>query len=105
MDFSTKQKICGLNNALFEACSAMDKTAVTQLIEAKPNMVWNDVAALSAALFATNASHGDYKFVEFIVEKFPDLKFRIASGIYGEPHNSSCRLFKEIIEEENIDMC
>lgn len=39
---------------------------------------------------------GDYSLVFNLIEKFPDIKVRIASGIYKDDH------FKEIINEENL---
>lgn len=105
MDFTKNQNVCVLNNELFNACKDSNKEAVTQLIKLNPDVVWNDISALSAALSVANTTL-NYDFVEFIVDKFPELKYRIGSGFYGEPHNS-CKLFKDIIEEENknSDMC
>lgn len=105
MDFTKNQRLCALNNKLFEACNESDKEAVTQLIKLNPGVALNYLSALSAALSVANTTR-NYEFVEFIVEKFPELKYRIGSGFYGEPHNS-CKLFKEIIEEENenINTC
>jgi hypothetical protein len=106
MNFTTSQKnVCILNNKLFEACKESDKEAVVALIDSNKKIAWNYISALSAALSVANTTR-NYEFVEFIVEKFPELKYRIGSGFYGEPHNS-CKLFKEIIEEENenINTC
>lgn len=109
MNFTKNQRLCALNNQLFEACKESDREAVTQLIKLNPGVAWNYLSALSAALSVANTTR-NYEFVEFIVkifvEIFQELKCRIGSGFYGEPHNS-CKLFKKIIEEENenINTC
>jgi hypothetical protein len=57
---------------------------------------WNSIAAFEVSL-ANAKQTSNYKCVDLIVERFPSLRSRIASGYYGDSHP----LFKKIIKEDN----
>jgi hypothetical protein len=91
------KKQCVLNEQLFEACANKNRIAVTELVNSNKDMKWNHIAMFTRAL--DNAREDNFKFIEFIVETFPDLKPTIANGNYAQQY-PDCEVFKQIEEEE-----